>query len=50
MIFMHFAPIKKSVIQVEASSNGLGEGLLEEEKTIAFTSKGSAEMEQYIGH
>ena len=42
----YYVPSKKSVIQVDASSRGLGVALIQEGKSIAFTSRSLTETEQ----
>ena len=39
MLLHYYNPSKKSVIQVDASSRGLGAALIQEDKLIAFASK-----------
>ena len=46
MLLHYYDPSKKSVIQVDASSRGLGAALIQEGKPIAFASKSWTETEQ----
>ena len=46
MLLNYFDPSKKSVIQVDASSRGLGAALIREGTPIAFASKSLTETEQ----
>ena len=46
MLLHYYDPPKKSVIQVDASSRGLGASLIQEGKPIAFASKSMTETEQ----
>ena len=46
MLLRYYDPSKKSTIQVDASSRGLGEALIQEGKPIAFASKSLTETEQ----
>ena len=46
MLLRYYDPSKKSTIQVDASSRGLGAALIQERKPIAFASKSLTEMEQ----
>ena len=46
MLLHYYDPSKKSVIQVDASSRGLGAALIQEGKLIAFASKSLIEAEQ----
>ena len=46
MLLRYYDPSKKSTIQVDASSRGLGAALIQEGKPIAFASKSLTETEQ----
>ena len=46
MLLRYYDPSKKSTIQVDASSGGLGAALIQEGKPIAFASKPLTETEQ----
>ena len=46
MLLRYYDPSKKSTIQVDASSRGLGAALIQEVKPIAFASKSLTETEQ----
>ena len=47
MLLHYYDPSKKSTIQVDASSRGLGAALIQEGKPIAFASKSLTETEQH---
>lgn len=46
MLLRYYDPKKKTTIQVDASSRGLGAALIQEGKPIAFASKALTETEQ----
>ena len=46
MLLHYYDPSKKSIIQVDASSRGLGVALIQEGKPIAFASKSLTKTEQ----
>ena len=48
MLLHYYDSSKKSVIQVDASSRGLGAALIQESKPIAFASKSLTETEQLL--
>ena len=50
MLLHYYDPSKKSVIQVDASSRGLGAALIQEGKPIAFASKSLTETEQHFAN
>ena len=45
MLLHYYDPSKKSIIQVDASSRGLGAALIQEGNRIAFASKSLTETE-----
>ena len=46
MLLRYYDPFKKSIVQVDASSRGLGAALIQESKPIAFASKSLTETKQ----